>query len=95
MVAAWITLAAVGMAVAIPSAPGFFGTYHAACKVALEPFGVDSETAVAVGTLLHATFWSTLTLLGLLVLRGRSTSLGELAPDSESPESPDPDSKAQ
>ena len=37
LVAAWITLAAVGMAVAIPSAPGFFGTYHAACKLALEP----------------------------------------------------------
>ncbi len=55
--AAWITLAAVGMAVAIPSAPGFFGTYHAACKLALEPFGVAPETAVALGTLLHAMFW--------------------------------------
>jgi uncharacterized protein (TIRG00374 family) len=95
LVAAWITLAAVGMAVAIPSAPGFFGTYHAACKLALEPFGVDPETAVALGTLLHAMFWVTLTLLGLLVLRSRSTSLGELAPDSAPPESPRKDPRAQ
>jgi hypothetical protein len=95
LVAAWITLAAVGMAVAIPSAPGFFGTYHAACKVALEPFGVDSETAVALGTLLHATFWVTLTLLGLVVLRSRSTSLGDLAPTFAPPESPDSAPKAQ
>ena len=83
-----MTLAAVGMAVAIPSAPGFFGTYHAACKLALEPFGVASEVAVALGTLLHAVFWVTLTLLGLVVLRSRSTSLGELGPAPAPIESP-------
>jgi len=88
LVAAWVTLAAVGMAVAIPSAPGFFGTYHAACKLALEPFGVTPETAVALGTLLHAVFWLTLTLLGLAALRSRKTSWGELEQAAESPESP-------
>ena len=66
------------MAVAIPSAPGFFGTYHAACKLALEPFGVGAEVAVALGTLLHGVFWVTLTLLGFAVLRSRHTSFGEL-----------------
>ncbi len=88
LVAAWITLAAVGMAVAIPSAPGFFGTYHAACKLALEPFGVDPETAVALGTLLHGVFWLTLTLLGIAVLRSRQTSWGELEQAAEASESP-------
>jgi uncharacterized protein (TIRG00374 family) len=88
LVAAWMTLAAVGMAVAIPSAPGFFGTYHAACKLALEPFGVASETAVALGTLLHGTFWVTLTLLGLAVLRSGSTSLRGLDPATDPPEEP-------
>jgi uncharacterized protein (TIRG00374 family) len=95
LVASWITLAAVGMAVAIPSAPGFFGTYHAACKLALEPFGVAPETAVALGTLLHAVFWVTMTLLGLLVLRSRSTSLGDIAPGSAPPVSPPKATKAQ
>ncbi len=88
LIAAWITLAAVGMAVAIPSAPGFFGTYHAACRLALEPFGVAPEAAVALGTLLHGIFWVTLTLLGLAVLRSRNTSWGELEQAAEAPESP-------
>jgi uncharacterized protein (TIRG00374 family) len=88
LVAAWVTLAAVGMAVAIPSAPGFFGTYHAACKLALEPFGVDAETAVALGTLLHGVFWVTLTLLGIAVLRFRHTSWEELEQAAEATESP-------
>jgi uncharacterized protein (TIRG00374 family) len=88
LVAAWITLAAVGMAVAIPSAPGFFGTYHAACRLALEPLGVAPEDAVALGTLVHGVFWITLTLLGLAVLRSRHTSWGELEQAAEASESP-------
>ena len=90
LVAAWVTLATVGLAVAIPSAPGFFGTYHAACKLALEPFGVGPEVAVALGTLIHGVFWVTLTLLGFAALRSRHTSFGELeqaATESESPSS--------
>jgi hypothetical protein len=34
--------------------------------------------ALALGTLLHAVFWLTLTGLGLAVARSRRTSLGEL-----------------
>jgi len=94
-VAAWITLAAVGMAVAIPSAPGFFGTYHAACKLALEPFGVAPEVAVALGTLLHGVFWLTLTLLGLAVLRSRHTSFGELERAANPPEIPSSEANAR
>jgi uncharacterized protein (TIRG00374 family) len=89
--AAWITLAAIGVAVAIPSAPGFFGAYHFACKLALERFGVPAETAVALGTLSHAVFWVTLTALGLGALRVRRTSWKELdraagGPDGGRPE---------
>jgi uncharacterized protein (TIRG00374 family) len=76
--AAWTTQAAVGVAVALPSAPGFFGIFHSACKFALLRFGVDAETAVAAGTLIHGVMWLTLTGMGLAVLRLRRTSLGEL-----------------
>lgn len=88
LIAAWVTQTAVGMAVAIPSAPGFFGTYHAACKLALEPFGVSPETAVALGTLVHGVFWVTLTTLGLIVLRVGGSSLHDLdqAPEASSGE---------
>jgi uncharacterized protein (TIRG00374 family) len=76
--AAWTTLAAVGVAVALPSAPGFFGIFHSACKFALLRFGVEPETALAAGTLIHGVMWLTLTGLGLAVLRLRRTSLGEI-----------------
>ncbi len=67
----------VGAAVALPSAPGFFGPYHAACWVALQPLGVPKEAAVALGTLCHAVFWVTVTATGLAVLRFRNTRLDE------------------
>jgi uncharacterized protein (TIRG00374 family) len=76
--ASWVTQAAVGVAVALPSAPGFFGLFHLACKIALLRFGVAPEMAVAAGTLIHAMMWVTLTGLGLIVLRSRRTSLHEV-----------------
>jgi hypothetical protein len=78
LLAAWTTQAAIGVAVALPSAPGFFGIFHYACRLALVRFGVPPETAVAAGTLIHSVMWVTLTLLGLAVLRLRRTSLAEL-----------------
>jgi uncharacterized protein (TIRG00374 family) len=76
--AAWAMLAAIGVAVALPSTPGFFGPFHAAAKLALLRYGVAPETAVACGTLIHAVMWVTITGLGLLVLRLRRTSLEEV-----------------
>ncbi len=83
LAASFVLLTAVGIAVAIPSAPGFFGPYHLACRAALALFGVGESTAVAVGTLTHAVFWVTMTLLGLAVLRGRRTSLHDLEEHSQ------------
>jgi hypothetical protein len=76
--AAWTTQAAIGVAVALPSAPGFFGIFHFACKLALVRFGVEPDLAVAAGTLIHAIMWITLTSLGFAVLRIRQTSLGDV-----------------
>ena len=76
--AAWVTMAVVGVAIAVPSSPGFFGPYHLAFREALTQFGVPAVQATAVGTLVHAVFWITITTLGLVVLRSRRTSLGEL-----------------
>ena len=76
--AAYTMLAFVGLAVALPSVPGFFGLYHGACTMALAVFGVPKDESVALGTVLHLTFWSSVTLLGLAVLRFGRTSLGTL-----------------
>jgi hypothetical protein len=77
--AAFVTLTAVGIAVALPSAPGFVGPYHLAAREALRRFGVTEELALALGTLAHAVFWLTTTGIGLAVLRYRGTRLDELA----------------
>jgi len=74
----WILLGAVGVAVAIPSVPGFFGPYQLAFKVVLVRFGVDPATALALGLLAWFVSWVSLTLLGLLVVRAGPTSLIEL-----------------
>jgi hypothetical protein len=74
----WAVLAAVGVAVALPSAPGFFGLYQLAFKAVLGELGVDPAVSLAIGLLVWFVFWASLTSLGLLVLRGRGTSLGEL-----------------
>jgi len=78
LAAGWMTLAALGAAVALPSAPGFFGVYQAACRLALEQFGATPESALAVGLLANAVFWVTLTGLGALVLRTRHAHLRDL-----------------
>jgi hypothetical protein len=77
LAAAYSTLVAVGIAVALPSAPGFFGPYHYAARLALGRFGLADSTALAVGTLAHATFWVIVTCAGFAALRFRRTSLDE------------------
>jgi uncharacterized protein (TIRG00374 family) len=84
LLASYAILMWVGAAVAIPSAPGFFGPYHAACWVALAPFGVPKEVAIALGTLAHGVFWLTTTAAGLVVMRTRRTPLPDL--DEVAPE---------
>jgi uncharacterized protein (TIRG00374 family) len=83
LAASYVVLTAVGIAVALPSAPGFFGPYHLAAREALARFGVPEEAALALGTLSHALMWVTTSALGLLVLRGRTPQLDELAEAAE------------
>ncbi len=78
VVVSYVSLAAVGVAVAIPSAPGFFGTYQLAFKTVLVQFGVASATAFAIGLLVWFVFWSTLTVAGLVVMRAGGTRLSDL-----------------
>jgi uncharacterized membrane protein YbhN (UPF0104 family) len=76
--AAYATLVAVGLAVSLPSAPGFFGVYHTACRLALGLFAVPGDQAVALGTVAHLTFWISVTALGLGCLRFGRTSFDDV-----------------
>ena len=69
------------------------GAYPGVSQVVpiLAPYKVASRevkpepTAVAAGTLIHGVMWVTLTSAGLLVLRIRHTSLGEVDEAAEAP----------
>ena len=83
LVASWIVLGAVGVAVALPSAPGFIGPYQLAFKAVLVRFGVEPATALAMGVLVWFAFWLTLTLQGFFFLRRSNRSLADLANHSD------------
>ncbi len=78
LLATFTTNAFVALAVAAPSAPGFFGVFHFACREALGLFGVSRSVAVAYGTLVHITYWIPVTLVGSIVALQTGARLGEL-----------------
>ncbi len=55
---------AVGVAVAIPSAPGFFGPFHAAAVWGLGLWGVDTSRAASFAIGFHLGGWVSVTALG-------------------------------
>ena len=63
---ALFTQAMVAVGVAIPSAPGFFGTWHGAAQIALVgPYGVNEAQALAFATSYHLGGFLPITILGL------------------------------
>lgn len=61
-------LVLLAFAVAIPSAPGFIGTFHYACATGLEIFGATKEEALSVAIILHAINFLPITLVGFCFL---------------------------
>lgn len=76
--AVYTVLVFTALAVAAPSAPGFFGVYHFACREALTLFGVGVAAAVAYATVVHLTFWVPVTAVGALVAARSGTRLADL-----------------
>lgn len=66
------------LAIAAPSAPGFVGVYHFACREALGLASVPAANAVAYGTVLHVAYWIPVTLAGVLVTLRSGFRLREL-----------------
>jgi uncharacterized protein (TIRG00374 family) len=76
-VAGWTVLAFVGLGIAVPSAPGYVGVWHAAAVLAVTIFGVPASTAVAYALLYHAGQFVPITLLGWMFLVREHMTLGE------------------
>jgi len=76
-VAGWAVLGFVGLGVAIPSAPGYIGVFHAAATIALTIFGVPATTAFGYALLFHATQILPITLVGWIFLLREHLTLAD------------------
>jgi hypothetical protein len=68
----------VSMGVALPSAPGFVGTFHVAVRYSLMLFGVQAALAVSLGTVFHL-----FNLVACLILGAASYYFGDFRITSE------------
>jgi len=63
-----ICLALLTFAIVLPTAPGFFGAVELAFVVALKPFGISAELAIAAALYYHLTAYILVTITGLVWL---------------------------
>ncbi len=86
-IAGWAVLAFVGLGIAIPSAPGYVGVFHAAATLALTMFGVPTTAAFGYALLFHATQIIPITIVGWIVLLREHVSLADATHARPSPAS--------
>jgi 4-diphosphocytidyl-2-C-methyl-D-erythritol kinase len=82
-VAAYFTEAVVGFGVAIPAAPGFFGTFHASASWALSVFGVPDASSLAFAFGYHLGGFIPVTLIGLYYAGTIGLSLKDVGSSGE------------
>lgn len=76
--AAYVTMLAQTVGVAVPSAPGYIGTFHLATVGALALYDIDAEVALSLALLLHASSLISSVIIGLPFLWYESLSLRQL-----------------
>ncbi len=83
LVQASLFTCAVGLGMALPSAPGAVGVFHSAGKYALQlPFGIPGEEAFSIAFAAHALSYISSSLLGLIGLTQLGLSLRQLRADA-------------
>jgi uncharacterized protein (TIRG00374 family) len=84
LVSAWFTEAVVGFGVAIPSAPGFIGTFHASADFALSNvYGVPEAQSLAFAFGYHFAGWIPITAIGLWYAWKLGLTLGDVGAAEE------------
>jgi len=76
--AAFLTLSIVAVALVLPSAPGYVGTFQVGTVAALALFAVPEATALSLSILYHAVNYIPITAVGLAYLGALNLTLGEL-----------------
>ncbi len=73
--AALVVLVVTTISVVIPSTPGYVGTYHYLCQVALVMFGVSTSEALSFAVVSHLVNLLPVTLLGLALANYEGVSV--------------------
>ncbi len=73
-----LVLAIVAVALVLPSAPGYVGTFQVGTVAALALFAVPEATALSLSLLYHAVNYIPITAAGLAYLWSMNITLGEL-----------------
>ncbi len=73
----------IGFAVAIPSSPGFFGPFEAACRIGLALYGVEAAQTVSFAVVYHVLTFLPVTLLGFWYLHRLGLRLTQLEQSEE------------
>jgi uncharacterized protein (TIRG00374 family) len=73
--AAFFMTVVVNLGIMVPSAPGYVGTFEGAGIAALAPYGMPTESALAVAIVAHGVQWLLVTGIGLALLARTGLSL--------------------
>ena len=84
---AMVVIGVAAFAVSLPSAPGFVGPIQAAFVLALTPFGVSQEVAVAASVMFLLGHWVPVTAVGGLFFLTRHYSYSRIRSECETLES--------
>jgi uncharacterized protein (TIRG00374 family) len=76
--AAMLVQAIIAVAIVLPSAPGYVGTFQVATVAALALFAVPEATALSLSLVYHAVNYVPITVAGLVYLSAMNLTLGEL-----------------
>ncbi|MCF8054890.1 MAG: flippase-like domain-containing protein [Deltaproteobacteria bacterium] len=87
LAAYFLITAVLLVAIAIPAAPGFIGSWHYACVLGLSFFGVAADLGFAFGALYHFGTIVLLGMLGLLFLPGNYSAIKEVVSATQAKES--------
>ncbi len=85
-VASLVSLVITTIAVAVPSSPGYVGTYHWLCMKSLELFGVPSSAALSLAIVVHAISFIPVAIVGFLLAWREGYSISKMGQAGERPD---------
>jgi uncharacterized protein (TIRG00374 family) len=78
-----VTLAATVLAVSLPAAPGFFGTIQLAFVLALLPYGVSENDALAGSVIFHIISYTYVMISGVIALQQLNMRVADIKRSAE------------